>query len=148
MSATEGTIPGPNQIAYVDNKKYQLVHDHVVKIGIIPEEKIVKDLIELDTDGILTIKKFYAWDGPSGPAVDTKTLMRASLVHDALYELIRDGFLSEDFRRAADDELERIALKDGVKGTRAEIIHWAVDNFGEAAVKNPVTVHIAPEDRR
>ena len=39
----------------------------------------------------LYISKGYSWDGPSGPAIDTPDWIKASLVHDALYQLIREN---------------------------------------------------------
>jgi len=45
--------------------------------------------LKLDGDGQFEFSKGYAWDGPSGSTVDTLNFMRGSLVHDALYQLIR-----------------------------------------------------------
>ena len=58
--------------------------------------------LRLTPDGLLTIKEGYAWDGPSGPAPDLAYLLRAALVHDALYQLIRIGALEPRHRGAAD----------------------------------------------
>jgi len=66
--------------------KYQLTEDYSVDSGIKVKEKIDTPFIILEPDGNLTIKKKYAWDGPSGPTIDTKTFMRGSLVHDAFYQ--------------------------------------------------------------
>ena len=57
----------------------------------------------LNTKGHLIIKRSYAWDGPSGPTIDTKNFMRGSLVHDALYQLMRHEHLSSDEWRAVAD---------------------------------------------
>lgn len=48
-------------------------------------------------EGTLTIKKGYRWDGPSTPR-DIKKMhnMRASLVHDSLYDLMRLGIIKHD----------------------------------------------------
>ena len=51
---------------------------------------------------------FNAGDGPSGPAIDTKNFMRASLVHDALYQLMRLGTLDKSRRQYADRLLQTI----------------------------------------
>lgn len=58
-------------------------------------------------DGLLRIKKGYAWDGASGPVIQTETLVDASVYHDALYQILR-GQLSmndevrERYRKRAD----------------------------------------------
>jgi hypothetical protein len=54
--------------------------------------------LELWPDGTLVISPGYAWDGASGPTYDSKSSMRASLVHDALYQLMRLGLLSQSFK--------------------------------------------------
>jgi hypothetical protein len=43
--------------------------------------------------------KGYAWNGPSGPTLDTRNFMRGSLVHDALYQLMREGRMDNGLRR-------------------------------------------------
>ncbi|NQT11775.1 MAG: HYR domain-containing protein [Planctomycetes bacterium] len=55
------------------------------------------DFIELSSDGRLTIKKGYRWDGPSTePIPSPPELLRATLVHDALYDLMRLEKLARD----------------------------------------------------
>ena len=68
--------------------------------------------IHLTGDGRLTIQRGYCWDGASGPTFDTASTMRPSLVHDALYQLMREGLLPQDFRLPADLCLERIMLSE------------------------------------
>lgn len=75
--ATEGYI------LYRSDYKYQLADDYNINISIKPKTNIETKFIELDTDGNLTVKNGYAWDGPSGLVKDTDENMRASLVHDA-----------------------------------------------------------------
>jgi hypothetical protein len=74
-------------IRYRSGYKYQLVDASSVEVNIRPAAQIDTDYIALTADGLLTVKKSYAWDGPSGPTIDTKNFMRGSLVHDALYQL-------------------------------------------------------------
>ena len=66
--------------------------------------------IEL-TGGRIIIKKGYAWDGASGPTIDTKSSMRASLVHDALYQLIRLKLLPFSYKAIADKNFYNICLR-------------------------------------
>ena len=85
--------------------KYTLAKDYSTTIKIKPQNAIDTGLIALTEDGKLTIKEGYAWDGPSGPMPDTKTSMRASLVHDVLYQLMREEHVETDNREAADEIL-------------------------------------------
>ncbi len=82
------------RIAYRSGYKYQLAKAYSIGINIKPGKDIKTKFIKLDRTGKLTIVGGYAWDGPSGPVVDTKENMRASLVHDALYQLMRNGKLT------------------------------------------------------
>jgi hypothetical protein len=77
-------------IRYRSDYKYQLAEEYKISISIKPKSNIETEFIDLDTDGNLTVKNGYAWDGPSGPVKDTDENMRASLVHDALYQLMRN----------------------------------------------------------
>lgn len=70
---------------------------------------------------LLTIEKGYAWDGPSGPTWDSKNSMRASLAHDALYQLMRLGVIPESCREPADRVLYGLCVEDGMFQWRA----WA-----------------------
>lgn len=121
--------------------KYQLLNENfVLQIAIMPPVDIqIKNFIELTTNGKLTIMKGYAWDGPSGPTFDTKNFMRGSLVHDALYQLIREKKFNEkdneERRKYADDLLMKMCIEDGMTKFRAWYVHKAVRWFGKIAVK-------------
>ena len=108
-----------DRILYRGGYKYQLVESYSTSVVICPDEKIETDFIELDESGLLTIQKGYAWDGPSGPTRDTKSFMRGSLVHDALYQLMRNNHLPSSCREDADQELHRICREDGMNRFRA-----------------------------
>ena len=100
------------KIYYQSGFKYQLTRNYVVQLDIKPVVDIHTEHLILRTDGILYIKHGYAWDGPSGPMVDTDTAMRGSLVHDALYQLIRLELLNQKFRKPADMEFKKICSED------------------------------------
>ena len=118
-------------IEYRDGYKYQLAKDFSVKTKITPAEPISSKYIRLDTEGNLFIREGYAWDGPSGPAIDTKNFMRGSLVHDALYQLMREGYMSEEtWRDDADDALYDIVREDGMSWLRAWYVYRGVRWFG------------------
>lgn len=119
-----------NTIRYRDGYKYQLESDYTVKTSVKPERSIHLFWCSLATDGMLIIRKNYAWDGPSGPTFDTDNFMRGSLIHDALYQLMREGCLPFDFRRAADDELYFACIEDGMSKLRAWWVYQGVRRFG------------------
>lgn len=114
-------------IVYKAGYKYQLCEPYKVSISILPVEDIITEYINLYRDGTLIIKSGYAWDGPSGPTVDTRTFMRGSLVHDALYQLMREDLLDHEmYRKRADLELKKICMEDGMSWLRAEYVYRTV----------------------
>ena len=115
-------------IKYKSGYKYQLATNYRVKIPI-TGHTISQGPIKLTTGGFLTIRKGYAWDGPTW-AIDSKNFMRGSLVHDALYQLMRQGRLSSyAWRGKADKLLRDMCIQDGMWKIRAAWIFWAVQNF-------------------
>ncbi len=135
-------------IRYRSEYKYQLADDYKIEIPIQPSADIVTDFIELDREGELKVVKGYAWDGPSGPVIDTKENMRASLVHDALYQLMRHEKLNTRTHRKTADEIFRdLCKQDGVSSIRAGIYYKALRKFGKPAASpmNKKKVHRAPE---
>jgi hypothetical protein len=122
-------------IHYRGGYKYQLAAPFAVTTKIRPEtEKHVDQFVRLTTDGRLEIGAGYAWDGPSGPTVDTPTFMRGSLVHDALYQLMRDADLDRKrWRRAADQELVRLCREDGMGRVRSRWVLAGVRWFAGRA---------------
>lgn len=92
----------------------------------------------------LTIKAGYAWDGPSGPTMDSKNSLRASLIHDVLYQLIGIDILSDTFRKAADKELYAVLLEDGMSKFRAYPWYLAVRSFGGIANRTQTPIEVAP----
>lgn len=117
-----------DRIYYKAGYKYQLARDYMVEIPI-KGIHAVTEWIQLERDGKLYIRKGYAWDGPSGPTFDTPDSMRGSLVHDALYQLMRLGLLDKSFRAKADDILHDICVEDGMIHMRAELWEEMVSLF-------------------
>ena len=133
------------QIRYKKGYKYQLVDvDYVVQLPFKSGTSASCPFVNLSPNGLLIIHTGYAWDGPSGPTVDTSSFMRGSLVHDALYQLIRCGELSDKFRRNADEALRRHCLEDGMSRLRVWWVYRAVRMAGEQAACGPRPVMIAP----
>ena len=125
-------------IRYKEGYLYQLAEDYQVAIDIRPAAFIRTPYIRLDIDGMLSIVAGYAWDGPSGPAIDTLNFMRGSLVHDALYQLMRMGMLDHIlYREAADRILQRICVEDGMSALRAWWVYQGV-RFGGGPAADPL----------
>lgn len=125
-------------INYKGGYKYQLTTAYSVEISIKPENDIDFDYIVLSKQGSMFIKKGYAWDGPSGPTIDTLDFMRPSLVHDALYQLMREKQLDVDvYRKLADKLLQEMCKEDGMGSARAWIVYLAVRIVGKASATTP-----------
>jgi hypothetical protein len=98
--------------------------------------------VEISKIGVLMIHarvngKEFRWDGASGPAIDTITFFLASLIHDALYQLIREGILPEDpFRSLSDAVMRRVAKDQGMGFLRRWWTWAAVRLFGGRAVRS------------
>lgn len=134
-------------IEYKSGYKYQLVTEYRCKTQIYPEKLIHTLYIDLSMAGVRTIRAGYAWDGSSGPTWDTKTLMRASLGHDADCQLLRQGYLDLRWLEQIDKEYRLICLEDGMISLRA----WAhyttlnkIDSYAKPASKKKI--HFAPFD--
>jgi len=120
---------------YKKGFKYQLYEDEVTQISIKPKESITSSdgWITLSKKGVLKIKKGYAWDGASGPAIDTKSFIRGSLIHDALYQLLRQGVLLPNQRDVADKELYKLCIEDKMLRVRAWWVYKALQMCGNSS---------------
>ena len=121
-------------ISYCSGYKYQLRKDISFQTDI-KGYSAITDLVALSPDGTLVVKKYFAWDGASGPALDDKTNMRASLAHDALYYLMRIGKIPKTCKAKADDLLYVVMVKDGAPKWRASYYKFAVKTFGWMCMK-------------
>ncbi len=119
-----------------DNYKYEMAFPYTVELDFVTGFSIVSEFYMLTPSGFLTIKKGYAWDGASGPTIDTMNTMRASCVHDVLYQMMRERYLSTSWKDAADLELQRLMIEDGFDSSkcwnkiRAGYYYWGVRIFG------------------
>jgi len=95
---------------YSDGYKYQLKEGKAFPTLIKPTRRLVTEFIILELSGLLIIKSGYAWDGPSGPTIDTPYFIVGSVAHDALYQLMRMDLLDHKRWREADYILRRIIL--------------------------------------
>lgn len=90
----------------------------------------------LTPDGLLFIRKGYAWDGASKPAINTKNFVRGSLVHDVLFQCMRLGYIDRDkWFTYANDLLYTICREDGMSWFRASYVRLGVQWFAFSATQ-------------
>ena len=121
------------KIRLLHGYKYESVDGYTCSTGIvrrgITDQAISHPYMHLDKNGVLEIFPGYAWDG-STCSFD-KNSMRASLVHDALYQLMREGLLPQDCRNMADRLLQQICLDAGMSRIRAWWVYRGVSRFSK-----------------
>ena len=117
---------------YKSGYKYVLAADHTAKLPFHAGVKGGNDFIYLSGKQ-LVVRKGYAWDGASGIAIDSPAFMRGSLIHDALYQLFREGVINILFRDDADRLLQSDCMEDGMWRIRAWWVYRAVKRFGKSS---------------
>lgn len=127
-----------SQVRYRSGYRYQLRETTTYRLppwfrGVVAASDGYIDL----RDGVLTIAAGYAWDGASGPAIDTPDFMGPSLVHDALYQLGEEGKLPIGWRRQADDVLFFACRANSMWLVRAWWVWLAVHWFGGLYGRRP-----------
>ncbi len=85
--------------------------------------------------GTISAQVGYAWDGASGPVLDTHRTLRATLIHDILYQAIRQHKIDRADRRLADRIMLAILKEDRMWFPRRLCWYAAVRLFGRCAVK-------------
>lgn len=133
-----------DRLAYKAGYKYIVHEDFSIQTPIKGFSAEIPGYISLNKNGILTVFRGYAWDGASGPAINTNSFRRGSLVHDALYQLIEEGVLPFACRLPADDFLIYLCKADGMWGIRSWWVKLAVNTFGARALENKNPVLFAP----
>lgn len=152
-------------ILYKKGYKYQLYKTFRCWVDIKADEDIETYFISLTTEGLLTIRRGYAWDGPSGPTKFIMMLLElipligewlaqkfiekfltGSLIHDALYQLLRERKLSKECRVLADKELVKYCKKAGMSWPRRLWVYQGVRRGAGFAAnsKNVKKVYMAP----
>lgn len=94
---------------HVLDRQYE---QYVASAGIFPPAPGGNDFVQLTIDGRLIVRRWYAWDGASGPAYNDKAFVRPSLVHDALCQLWALGIIDRAGRAAADQLLGAMLRHD------------------------------------
>lgn len=137
-------MPG-RSIKYEKRRKYKytLLEPFSMQLDIFVPVGGCWGLLAIDRSGLLEIRRGYAWDGPSGPTFDTPAFMRGSLVHDALYQLMREGRIPRTQRKRADEILRAICLEDGMSRVRAQWVYLGVRMGARKAAESALLT--APE---
>lgn len=130
-------------IIYASGYKHQLKESFSIQTALRPQQAVIHEFFFLSTSGIMHIFSGYAWDGASGPAFDTLTILKGSLVHDVLYQAIELGLLPKVYniengnittlvsnKDLSDSELFIISRVDGMVAYRASWVFLAVQKFG------------------
>jgi len=104
-------------------------------VEIIPPQILIQTQFFSIINSVLTVMPGYAWDGASGPALDTPNTMVPSLVHDVFYQMIREGLLSKDYRKAIDGLFRQMCRDRGMNWFRAWYFYLAVQKFGRRAIR-------------
>lgn len=79
----------------------------------------------------ISIEAEYAWDGASGPTVDTYGSFKAALVHDAFYQCMRLGYVTPGSRNGVDKLFRDMLEAGGVPPLRRQIWYLGVHLFGK-----------------
>lgn len=119
-------------IKYRKGYKYVLAENMSAKtlVQIQRNSDVRHPFARLCADGTLHVSAGYAWDGASGPTIDTESSMIASLIHDVLYQMIRDGSLPYHHKEEADRTFYEQCLKSGMNSFRAWVYYKALQKFG------------------
>ena len=135
-------------IRYQKGYKYQLVEDYIIQTEMLFPKEIYTPFIVVIPTGVIEIKTGYAWDGASGPTIDTRSSMRGSLVHDVGYQLMRDRHISIEYRKSFDALLEKLCIEDGMYKWRAKLWEKTVRKFavGAALPENIKKIYTAPRE--
>jgi len=119
-------------VAYFTGHKYILTEDYSHRLSFNTGARVVLGPIELDGDTLL-LRTGFGWDGASGPAVDTKDVLRASAAHDALWDLMKARLLDSELKEDVDREFAAILEEDGMPSFRRWYLHQAVSNYGSVS---------------
>jgi len=137
-------VASPPSIRFRDGYAYQLEDAYVVQTPIVQAPCEVLGWVRLHHNGLLEFARGYAWDGASGPAVDTSSFMRGALCHDGLTQLVREGRLSESWLPDIHAFLGAVCREDGMSTLRSWYVVLAVGWFGDAIARRPKPVQVAP----
>lgn len=114
--------------------KYELLEPYIIAVDIFDHD-IKTQYFSLTPNGLLGICNMYSWDGASGPTIDGDHTIIPSLIHDVLYQAMRLGLLSQEYKGYADSLLRDMLIERGMWEVRANIWYEGVHLFGASSCK-------------
>lgn len=126
-------MPDYKKIKYQNGYKYKLYSRYKFQTQIL-NQSIITQEYSLSPDGMLVIGKSYVWNGVTN-WIDSKETMRATLIHDVLYQMMQEGQLDISYKSIADSTLYDILIEDGVHKIVAKLMYYAVKKFGKTVIK-------------
>jgi len=117
----------------IDKYKYQLLETEHLLLPVHFDDHIETRFVILSYNTI-TIKPGYAWDGFSC-SPDIRKALAASLVHDALYQLIKTDLLPIEDKGKCDKCLTDIMMQKGVSRFICRLYGYGVKIGGGKALK-------------
>jgi len=125
---TTGPRGDSERIQYLAGIKYRLDKPYRLKVKLNSDNIVCRHVSY--TDGELLIDREFVWDGVTGMWINESAAMRGSLVHDAIYHLIRECGIDDSNAKIADDLLYQFSREDGVSWTLAQIMHYTTKYLG------------------
>lgn len=120
-----------------DNYELTLIRPYTNYFLLLKDCNFKIDYVEIDTYGNLYIKDRYSWDGISFKLIETTfNLREASLVHDALYQCLREG-LDFTYKQIADRIFYNLLLDAGINKFKAWVMYQAVSLFAPKSTYTP-----------
>ena len=124
---------------------YQLAKPYRFKTRCRPTQVVSIPFVTLEPDGQCVLDTGFAFDGASGPVIQTKSILRCAAEHDAKYRLMREGLLDAKINQPiADSEFREGLIMDGVFSIRAETFYIAVHEFGKKSTSGGNPIEVAP----
>lgn len=132
-----------NTLFYEKGYKYQVRYDFELDTNIIGYSAAMP-FHSLQPDGKMFFKMGYAWDGASGPTIDTANSIVPALFHDGCYQFMRAGLLPDTLFHKVNDEFHRLLLERKMWKLRADAWWRGVESFGSAhAAVQPERIYTA-----
>lgn len=122
--------------------KYYLEETVSVQTSLRPvQSAIVPGYIFLGVDGKMIIYSRYAWDGITN-GVNFKSNRIPGLVHDATYQLIREGLIDLSLKAQSDKDLRDMMIAEGSWKWIANFFYFCVSKFGNAFATKQKKVYV------
>ena len=121
-----GEEASQGHIYYGGGYKYQLRRNAVAESKIRLDKLINHEYFAISVDGVILVRRGYAWDGASFIAVDDPGTIYASVFHDAGYQALRLKLLDEVWREELDLMYEALCKEGGVNRIRAKAHYVAL----------------------